>query len=68
MVMEAAAATADATGVVPTFAELVGLRALADGRRPARRGASGVQGHALSSTPNRASMRVAMMPATSIGA
>lgn len=53
MVMEAAAATADATGVVPTFAELVALRALADGRRPARRGASGVQGHALSNLRGR---------------
>jgi uncharacterized protein (DUF58 family) len=41
------------TGVVPTLAELVALRALADGRRPARRGASGMQGHALSNLRGR---------------
>lgn len=49
----AADATAGTTGVVPTLAELVALRALADGRRPARRGASGVQGHALSNLRGR---------------
>jgi len=44
---------ADAAGVRPTLAELVALRALADGRRPARRGARGVQGHALSNLRGR---------------
>ena len=36
------------TGLVPTLAELVQLRRVVQGRRPARRGRSGVSGHALS--------------------
>ena len=35
-------------GIVPTLQELIGLRALAFGRRQARRGRHGVSGHALS--------------------
>ena len=35
-------------GIVPTLQELVGLRALAFGRREARRGRHGISGHALS--------------------
>jgi uncharacterized protein (DUF58 family) len=35
-------------GVTPTLAELVALRAVAQGRRPPRRGRDGVSGHALS--------------------
>ena len=35
-------------GIAPTLQELVGLRALAFGRREARRGRHGVSGHALS--------------------
>ncbi|MFP7726198.1 DUF58 domain-containing protein, partial [Lysobacter sp. D1-1-M9] len=35
-------------GVTPTLSELVGLRALASGRRSARLGRHGVSGHALS--------------------
>ena len=35
-------------GIVPTLAELVGLRAAAQGRRAAKRGRHGVSGHALS--------------------
>ena len=40
-------------GVVPTLTELVALRALAQGRRPPRRGQHGVQGHALSNLRGR---------------
>lgn len=40
-------------GVVPSLAELVALRALAQGRRPPRRGQHGVQGHALSNLRGR---------------
>ena len=53
MSIDTVRAMADAAGVRPTLAELVALRALADGRRPARRGASGVQGHALSNLRGR---------------
>lgn len=53
MAIDTVRAMADAAGVRPTLAELVALRALADGRRPARRGASGVQGHALSNLRGR---------------
>lgn len=53
MVIDTVRAMADAAGVRPALAELVALRALADGRRPARRGASGVQGHALSNLRGR---------------
>ena len=35
-------------GLVPTLSELVALRAVAQGRRPARRGRHGSSGHALS--------------------
>jgi len=37
-----------ADGITPTLAELVALRALVLGRRPAKRGRHGVSGHALS--------------------
>lgn len=37
-----------AAGIVPTLAELVALRAAAQGRRPAKRGRHGVSGQALS--------------------
>ena len=53
MAIDTVRAMADAAGVRPTLAELVALRALADGRRPARRGDSGVQGHALSNLRGR---------------
>lgn len=44
----------DATaGIVPTLPELIALRALVQGRRSARRGQHGVQGHALSSLRGR---------------
>ena len=44
----------DATaGIVPTLPELIALRALVQGRRGARRGHHGVQGHALSSSRGR---------------
>lgn len=42
-----------ATGTVPTLPELIGLRALVQGRRGAGRGQHGVQGHALSSLRGR---------------
>ncbi len=38
----------EATGVVPTLAELVALRGAAQGRRPPKRGRHGASGHALS--------------------
>ncbi|MDQ3160611.1 MAG: DUF58 domain-containing protein, partial [Pseudomonadota bacterium] len=45
---------ADATtGVLPTLSELIALRALVQGRRGARRGQHGTQGHALSSLRGR---------------
>jgi len=40
-------------GIVPTLPELIALRALVQGRRTARRGHHGVQGHALSSLRGR---------------
>jgi uncharacterized protein (DUF58 family) len=40
-------------GIVPTLAELIGLRALAQGRRTARLGRHGAQGHALSNLRGR---------------
>ncbi|HSR64325.1 MAG TPA: DUF58 domain-containing protein [Xanthomonadaceae bacterium] len=45
---EPACADATATGVTPTLAALVALRALVQGRRPAPRGRFGSAGHALS--------------------
>ena len=42
-----------ADGIVPTLSELIGLRALAQGRRAARLGRHGVQGHALSNLRGR---------------
>ena len=48
------ASIADAgTGIAPTLPELIALRALAQGRRGARRGRHGVQGHALSNLRGR---------------
>lgn len=44
---------ASGAGVVPTLPELIALRALVQGRRGARRGQHGVQGHALSSLRGR---------------
>jgi len=41
------------TGIVPSLSELVGLRALVQGRRGARTGRHGVQGHALSNLRGR---------------
>lgn len=46
-------ATNATTGIVPTLSELIALRALVQGRRGARRGQHGVQGHALSSSRGR---------------
>ena len=40
-------------GIVPTLSELIALRSLVQGRRAARRGHHGVQGHALSSLRGR---------------
>ena len=40
-------------GIVPSLSELIGLRALAQGRRAARLGRHGVQGHALSNLRGR---------------
>src|SRR5690606_28641289 len=40
-------------GIVPTLSELVALRALAQGRRAARHGRHGAQGHALSNLRGR---------------
>lgn len=40
-------------GIVPTLSELIALRVLVQGRRGARRGHHGVQGHALSSLRGR---------------
>lgn len=40
-------------GVVPTLSELIALRAMVQGRRSAKRGSLGVQGHALSSQRGR---------------
>ena len=42
-----------ASGLAPTLPELIALRALVQGRRGARRGQHGVQGHALSSLRGR---------------
>lgn len=42
-----------ASGIVPSLSELIELRALVQGRRGARRGQHGVQGHALSSLRGR---------------
>lgn len=42
-----------ADGIVPSLGELIGLRALASGRRAARRGDHGLQGHALSNQRGR---------------
>ena len=41
------------SGIVPTLPELVGLRALVQGHRAARRGRHGVHGHALSNLRGR---------------
>ncbi len=46
-------ASDSANGIVPTLPELIALRALVQGRRGARRGQHGVQGHALSSMRGR---------------
>ncbi len=46
-------ATDATTGIVPTLSELIALRAKVQGRRGARRGHHGVQGHALSSLRGR---------------
>jgi uncharacterized protein (DUF58 family) len=43
-----ASAPASSPGIVPTLQELIGLRALALGRRDAKRGRHGVSGHAMS--------------------
>ena len=43
----------ESNGIVPTLSELIALRALVVGRRGARRGQHGVQGHALSSLRGR---------------
>ncbi|GAB1408796.1 DUF58 domain-containing protein [Thermomonas brevis] len=40
-------------GIVPTLRELIGLRALVQGRRGARHGRHGMQGHALSNQRGR---------------
>ena len=40
-------------GIVPTLPDLIGLRALVQGRRGARKGRHGVQGHALSNQRGR---------------
>ena len=40
-------------GIAPTLQELIGLRALVQGRRSARQGRHGVQGHALSNLRGR---------------
>ena len=40
-------------GIVPELRELIGLRALVQGRRAARKGRHGVQGHALSTLRGR---------------
>lgn len=45
--------TVVATGIAPALPELIALRALVQGRRGARRGQHGVQGHALSSLRGR---------------
>lgn len=45
--------TASLAGVVPTLAELIALRALVQGRRAARQGRHGNQGHALSNLRGR---------------
>ncbi len=45
---ESRAANPGTSGIVPTLAELVALRAAAQGRRPPRRGQHGVAGQALS--------------------
>lgn len=42
-----------ADGIVPSLGELIGLRAVASGRRAARRGDHGLQGHALSNQRGR---------------
>ena len=44
---------ASSDGVVPSLAELLALRGLAQGRRTAKRGRHGVSGHALSSARGR---------------
>ena len=46
-------AASDGAGIVPTLPELIALRALVQGRRGARRGRHGVQGHALSNLRGR---------------
>lgn len=45
--------TTATAGVVPSLAELIELRAFVQGRRPARYGRYGVQGHALSNLRGR---------------
>lgn len=45
--------TGESNGIAPTLPELIALRALVVGRRGARRGQHGVQGHALSSLRGR---------------
>jgi uncharacterized protein (DUF58 family) len=42
-----------ASGIVPSLSELIALRALVQGRRGARRGRHGTQGHALSNLRGR---------------
>jgi uncharacterized protein (DUF58 family) len=44
---------ATAAGIVPSLEELIGLHALVQGRGAARRGRSGMQGHALSNLRGR---------------
>ncbi|MCR6497318.1 DUF58 domain-containing protein [Thermomonas sp. S9] len=52
--MQRGAQAADGgTGIAPQLAELLALRARVQGRRPPRRGAHGVQGHALSTLRGR---------------
>ncbi|WP_240126846.1 DUF58 domain-containing protein [Thermomonas alba] len=48
-----AQATEGETGIAPRLPELLALRARVQGRRPSRRGAHGVQGHALSTLRGR---------------
>ncbi len=53
MIDQARHASAVSNGIVPTLPELIALRAVVVGRRGARRGQHGVQGHALSSLRGR---------------
>lgn len=46
-------AVSDGEGIVPSLRELIALRALVQGRRGAKRGRHGIQGHALSNLRGR---------------